>query len=115
MFLKGLELVLKVYWPEASQVSEQEIIKQAAIIGDRVEDVKGHLPELIQSCDLENYSMDRIRNALDIASASGDCCVSRVILFCKLYPIMDLIGKPFWTVFWECFHCEYVYTSLINI
>jgi hypothetical protein len=28
---------------------------------------------------------------------------------------MDLIGKPFWTVFWECFHCEYVYTSLINI
>jgi hypothetical protein len=113
--LEGLELVLKVYWPEASRVSEQEIIKQAVIIGDRVEDVKGHLPELIRSCDLENYSTDKIRNALGIASASDGRRVLRVILFRKLYPITDLTGEPFWTVFWECFRCECVYTSLVNI
>jgi hypothetical protein len=58
--LEGLELVLEVYWPEASQVLEQEIIKQAVIIGNCVEDMKGHLPKLIRSCDLENYSMDKI-------------------------------------------------------
>jgi hypothetical protein len=111
--LEGLELVLKVYWPEASRVSEQEIIEQAAIIGDCVEDVKGHLPELIRSCDLENYSTDKIRNALGIAS--GGHRVLRVILFRKLYPITDLIDEPFWTVFLECFRCECVYTSLVNI
>jgi hypothetical protein len=111
--VKDLALVLKVYWPEASRVSEERTIEQAAIISDRVEDVKGHLPELIRSCDLENYSTDKIRNALGIAS--GGRRVLRVILFRKLYPITDLIGEEFWTVFWECFRCECVYTSLVNI
>ncbi|KAF8869854.1 hypothetical protein BD779DRAFT_1681635 [Infundibulicybe gibba] len=34
-------------------------------------------------------------------------CMLRVTLFRRSYPITDLVGEEFWSVFWECFRCEY--------
>jgi Fungal protein kinase len=102
--LGGLELVLKIYWPEASRIPEGQIIEAAAKVGEHNDHVMGHLPDLICSHD-PGYSTSVVRKALGIVSNGPR--ILRVILFRKLYPITDFIGEKFWKAFWECFRCEY--------
>jgi len=102
--LKGLELVLKISWPEASRVPEGQIIEAAVKLGEHNDNVRDHLPDLISACDLEQYSTTTIRKALGINCRGPR--VLRVILFRRLYPITDLVGDEFWKAFWECFRCH---------
>jgi hypothetical protein len=104
--LKGMDLVFKVYWPEASRASEAEIIDKAHQIARQNDDVKGHLPDLIYSHDFVEYSTKEIRTAFGIETETRSPRVLRVMLFRRLYPITDLTGDKFWTAFWECFRCK---------
>ena len=102
--LKDVELVIKVYWPEASRVGEKEIIDKALEIAQHNDDVNGHIPDLICSHDYTKYSTNGIRTALGIENKGHR--VLRVMLFRRLYPITDLVGEEFWKAFWECFRCK---------
>ncbi len=110
--LGGMELVVKVYWAEASRAGEAEIIEEARRIAKRDDDVKGHIPDLICSHDFKEHSTERIREALGISSKGR---VLRVMLFRRLYPITELIGEEFWKAFWECFLCECTSAPCCNV
>jgi hypothetical protein len=116
--LEGTELVLKVYWPEASRASEVEIIAKADEIAQRNDDVKGHLPDLIYSHDFVEYSTKEIRTGFGIEARTEtetkSTRVLRVILFRRLYPITDLTGDDFWKAFWECFRCKCFRRSVVT-
>jgi len=99
-----MDLVVKVYWPEASRTGEAEIIKKACQIAEEDDDVKGHIPDLICSHDFDKHPTKRIRDALDISSRGHR--ILWVMLFRRLYPITNLVGNEFWKAFWECFVCE---------
>jgi len=107
-----MDLVVKVYWPEASRTGEAEIIKKACQIAEEDDDVKGHIPDLICSHDFKEHSTERIREALGISSKGR---VLRVMLFRRLYPITELIGEEFWKAFWECFLCECTSAPCCNV
>ena len=66
--LKGVKLVAKIYWPEASRAAEGEIIEKARQIAEQNQDVKGHISDLICSLDLDEFSTKGIRKALGIAT-----------------------------------------------
>jgi len=103
--LTDLDLVLKIYWPEESRMLEGQIVEEAAKCGEHNDHVKGHLPDLVCSYDLDGYSTANIRQTLGVAVEG--CRKLRVILFRRLYPITNLIGDRFWEVFWECFRCHH--------
>ena len=103
--LEGTELVVRVYWPEESRVSEGQIIKKARKIANRNKFVKGHIPDMICSHDFDKFSTKRIRMSLGIEFKSH-YRLFRVMLFRRLYPITDLTGKKFWDAFWECYDCK---------
>jgi hypothetical protein len=102
--LEGQELVVKVYWPEATRAGEAEIITKAVEIAGGSDDVKGHLPDLIFSHDFGQYSTNVIRKAFGIDTEGHR--VLRIILFRRLYPITDLTEDKFWNAFWDCFRCK---------
>jgi Fungal protein kinase len=102
--LGDMELVVKVYWPEASRVREGEIIETARQIAKQNDVVNGHIPDLICSHDFGEYSTKGIRTALGIVSKGQR--LLRVMLFRRLYPITDLTGEKFWQAFWECYFCK---------
>jgi len=102
--LEGMELVVKVYWPEASRVREGQIIEKARNIALENDNVDGHIPDLICSHDFDQYSTKRIRMALGIESKGHRNL--HVMLFRRLYPITDFTGEKFWKAFWECFRCK---------
>ncbi|KAF8484070.1 hypothetical protein DFH94DRAFT_338639 [Russula ochroleuca] len=103
--LEGQELVVKVYWPEATRAGEAEIITKAVEIAGGSDDVKGHLPDLIFSHDFGQYSTNVIRKAFGIETEGHR--VLRIILFRRLYPITDLTEDKFWNAFWDCFRCHH--------
>ena len=77
--LGDMDLVVKVYWPEAFRAGEGQIIEKAHEIAKRNDAVNGHLPDLICSHDFDEYSTKRIRMAFGIATESHR--VLRVMLF----------------------------------
>jgi hypothetical protein len=109
--LGDVELVAKVYWPEASRVGEGEIIEMARQIASQNKDVHGHIPDLIRSHVFEEYSTVMIRSALGIITKGRR--VLCVMVFRRLHPITDLIGERFWSAYWECFHCECISYALL--
>ena len=111
--LKSMDVVVKVYWSEASQAGEGEIIERARQIAEQYEDVKGHIPDLICSHDFNEHSTKRIRDAIRIAPKGPR--VLRVMLFRRLYPITELIGEEFWKAFWECFVCGCTSAPCCNV
>jgi hypothetical protein len=102
--LKGMDLVVKVYWPETSRATEDEVIKVAQGIGATNENVKGHIPDLVRSHDFVEYSTYTFRKLLGFNT--DGVRVLRVILSRRLHPITDLVGDEFWKAFWECFRCK---------
>jgi hypothetical protein len=106
--LKGMELVLKVYWPEESRINEADIIDEASRIAEGSKHVKGHLPDLIWARDFDGYSTKNIRKAFGIKSEGPR--VLRVMLFRRFYPITDLTGDRFWKAFWQCFRCKFTWS-----
>ena len=102
--LKDVELVVKVYWAEASRAGEEEIIEKACQIAKENDDVNGHIPDLICSRDFNECSTKRIREAMGIKCENHR--ILRVMLFRRLYPITDLLGDEFWKAFWECYRCK---------
>jgi hypothetical protein len=93
--LKDMELVVKINWPEASRAGEAEAIKKAREIAEEKVDVRGHIPNLICSCDFNDYSTNRIREGLSIITDVKDHRLLRVMLFRRMYPITDLTGDRF--------------------
>jgi hypothetical protein len=65
-----MELVVKVYWPEASRAGEGKIIDMAHQIALHNSNVNGHVPDMIYSYNLVKYSTNRIHVALGIVSES---------------------------------------------
>ncbi|KAF8875561.1 hypothetical protein BD779DRAFT_209435 [Infundibulicybe gibba] len=105
--LEAVEMVSKLYWPQASRTPEAEILERARMAGEKAEHnhIKGHLPDLIYTRDFDQYSTNHIRDLLGMETEGGKR-VLRWIVYRKLYPITDLIGKEFWRIFWECFRCH---------
>ena len=104
--LAGTELVLKISWPETTRTSEKDIIKRA--MRCKRKDVRGHLPDLVWSGDLQEYSTGLIRDRLSITTGDTRTRVARVMLFRRLHPITELTGKVFWDAFWQIFRCEQI-------
>jgi Fungal protein kinase len=102
--LGGIELAVKVYWPEGSLTREMEIIDAAQQLGETYDEVNGHVPDLICSHDFGECSTATIRDSLGVKSEGHR--ILRVMLFRRLYPITGLTGEKFWKAFWDCFICE---------
>jgi len=102
-WIEDVELVNKVYWPDASRTGEGLIIQSAQGIAEDNDHVKRHLPDMICSPDFDEYSMRQIRVIVGIASEGH--CMLQIMLFHWLYLITELIGESFWKAFWECFCC----------
>ncbi|KAF8068646.1 hypothetical protein FPV67DRAFT_1084118 [Lyophyllum atratum] len=66
--LSNMDLVLKLYWPEATRPNEAEIIQKALNIDSDI--TRGHLPNLIASNDL-GYFTANIRRELGILPTPG--------------------------------------------
>jgi hypothetical protein len=104
--LAKTELVLKISWPETSRTSEKDMIKRAMQCQNK--DVQGHLPDLVWSGDLQQYSTGLIRNQLAITLGGTRTRIARVMLFRRLHPITELTGEAFWDAFWQIFRCEQI-------
>jgi hypothetical protein len=106
--LSSLNLVAKIYRPKRSRIPEQEILEQAYQVAKTNDKVAGHLPDLICSRDVRQYSTDKIRCLFRLPSKSSR--ILRVMVFRRLYPITDLIQEQFLAAFWDCFRCKGLYT-----
>ncbi|KAF8877380.1 hypothetical protein BD779DRAFT_1448596 [Infundibulicybe gibba] len=98
-------MVAKLYWPQKSRVPEAKILEEAYRIGKGNARIEGHLPELIYTHDFDEYSTKHIRTLLGMDTEGSDR-VLRLIVFCRLYPITNLVGAEFWDAFWDCFRCH---------
>jgi hypothetical protein len=104
--IKSHDLVLKVSWPETSRVKEWKIIKQAQKLGESNKFIKGHIPEVKYTRDLDRYSTEHVRRFLGLyqEGPSGTRTL-RLIVMNRLRPIYDLDGEQFWKAFWQSFIC----------
>jgi hypothetical protein len=102
------ELVAKMYWPEESRQSEPDILEEVYKIADReLEEVDGHVPEMVWFHKFEETSTTNIRRALGIDGADGSSRVFYLIVFRKLRPITELSGKEFLRAWWHVVLCRY--------
>jgi hypothetical protein len=90
--LRDMDLVVKVYWPEASHAREGQIIEKACQIMKGNDAVDRHLPDLICSHDFEEYSTKRIHIVFGIATESH--CVLWVMLFLGIAMGNSGISQP---------------------
>ncbi|KAF9647680.1 hypothetical protein BDM02DRAFT_2526506 [Thelephora ganbajun] len=98
------DLVLKVFWPEASRHEEWKIISHAQTLGDVDKFIGGHIPQAKYARDLSHYSTRHIRDFLGLKTAPRTL---RLMVMPRLYPLYDLGGEALWNAFWECFVCHY--------
>lgn len=104
--IRSHNLVLKVSWPGALRLEEWRIIERAQTLGNVDNTIKGHVPEVKYARDFDRYSTDHIRCFLGFQQGRTSRTLTlRLIVTNRLWPIYDLDGDQFWTVFWQCVAC----------
>ena len=94
------ELVAKIYWPEETRQSEEDILKEGHNIAVDHADVKDHVPDVIWSHKFKGTSTANIREALGIDDAAVGSRSLFIIVFRKLRPVTELSGDEFLRAWW---------------
>jgi len=119
--------VIKCNWKEATQKSEQFILKdvrerlrkQASLpvdpetgeVFDESDDLRSYLPEVVAGVETE-ISTRTIRDDLKIRSHPRELVI---IVFVMLDgTINQLQGEEYWQVFWDCLRCEFALCPLVR-
>ncbi|KAF8121044.1 hypothetical protein EV363DRAFT_1366958, partial [Boletus edulis] len=98
------ELVVKVFWAEATRTSEPEILKRVHDIGKDNEFAKGHVPDVLWYKAFKDASTDKFRERLGLKTEGAR--VLYMIIFRKLRPITELTGRDFLHAWWETVQCH---------
>ncbi|KAH7922715.1 hypothetical protein BV22DRAFT_1070026 [Leucogyrophana mollusca] len=101
------ELVIKLFWPENSRESEEDILKKVYEIAKDDPDVAGHVPEFIWAHKFKETSTATIRVALNMADPFRGARTFCGIVFRRLLPITDLSDKVFLRTWWQTAMCHY--------
>ena len=101
------ELVAKIYWPEETRQSVEDILKEVHNIAVDHTDVKVHVPSVIWSHKFEGTSTAKIRETLRIDDAAVGSHSLFIIVFRKLRPVTELSGDKFLRAWWQAVLCRY--------
>ncbi|KAG2088563.1 uncharacterized protein F5147DRAFT_620882, partial [Suillus discolor] len=85
-------MVAKIFWGEASRISEPEILKKVEEIAKRHPTVEEHIPQLLWHHKFTNPT-SAIREALGVPEPTTGGRVLYILVFRKLHPITKLYGK----------------------
>ena len=102
----GNDLVVKIYWPEESRVSEVEILTRAKGYGMTIDFIGDHIPEMICHRD-PNFlcgSTKTVRQFLSLAIEGSRRL--RVIVFRRLRSIKELGEQDMLTAYLQTFFCK---------
>ncbi|KAN0073650.1 hypothetical protein V8E55_012127 [Tylopilus felleus] len=97
------DLVVKLFWAEATRTSEPDILKRVYEIAHD-KDVEGHVPVMLWYKSFEDTSTAKIRMRLGLKPEGGR--VLYMIIFRKLRPITELTGRDFLLAWWETVKCH---------
>ncbi|KAF8423739.1 hypothetical protein L210DRAFT_3569339, partial [Boletus edulis BED1] len=84
------DLVVKVFWAEATRTSEPDILKRVYEIAHD-QDIKGHVPVMLWYKSFEETSTAKVRQRLGLKTEGAR--VLYTIIFRKLRPITELTGR----------------------
>ena len=104
---KDPKVVVKIYWPEESRLSEGRIISEAYKRGKGNLDIVEHLPKMYLEHDFPEHSTNHIRDALRLTRPDGwrATRILRLAVFLKLDPIIALGGEEFMKAYLDCVRC----------
>ncbi|KAF8129366.1 hypothetical protein EV363DRAFT_1264501 [Boletus edulis] len=94
------DLVVKVFWAEATRTSEPDILKRVYEIAHD-QDIKGHVPVMLWYKSFEETSTAKVRQRLGLKTEGAR--VLYTIIFRKLRPITELTGRDFLLAFYPAF------------
>ena len=102
------EVVVKIYWPGESRLSEAYILDAARTLGKENPDIIDHLPQLVLSHDFPEYSTGCVRERLGLKPSEGrrPARILRLAIFHLLKPITTLVGEEFLRAWFDCVRCE---------
>lgn len=108
--LAGVAMVAKVYRPEDTRVSEEDLLRLAYRVANTDPDVRGHVPIMVASKtwpDPSAESMAAILGEHILGKNNGRRATRclRILLFLKLEPLYCLTGRYFMKAYLECFKC----------
>ncbi|ETW83474.1 hypothetical protein HETIRDRAFT_474620 [Heterobasidion irregulare TC 32-1] len=111
---KDQEVVVKIYWPEESRLSEGRIISEAYKRGEGNLDIVEHLPKMYLEHDFPEHSTNHIRDALRLTWPDGRRAtrILRLAIFLKLDPIIALGGEEFMKAYLDCVRCHFALWTL---
>ena len=106
-------LIAKFYWPQQTRVSEVDVIKKAAQIGETNNLVKDRIPTIVGNIDPPHVtcSTSLIREFLGLDTAGAR--VLRVIIFRRLKELKYLDEEDMLIAFLDCFFCRLVLRFLV--
>lgn len=93
-------------------MSGPEILKKVHEIAEREPDVKIHVPVMVFSRKLLNYSTATIRVCLNLPAKGA--WVLYLIVFQKLMQITKLVGVEFLNYWWETVKCDPLFILGLN-
>ncbi|ETW83210.1 hypothetical protein HETIRDRAFT_439698, partial [Heterobasidion irregulare TC 32-1] len=111
---KDEKVVVKIYWPEESRLSEGRIISEAYKRGEGNLDIVEHLPKMYLEHDFPEHSTNHIRDALRLTRPDGRRAtrILRLAVFLKLDPIIALGGEEFMKAYLDCVRCHFALWTL---
>ena len=103
---EGNNLVVKIYWPEESRMSEVEIIKKAKEYGETIKFIGDHIPYTVCHRDPKFLcsSTKTIRQFLGLPIDGSRCLC--IIVFRRLQSIKELKEKDMLTAYLQCLFRE---------
>ena len=105
--------VVKFSWVEETRTREYEVYLKIKDVARSDDEVKGHVPDLVDHTAFDGTSTSVIRNALGVPIRGSRLLVA--IVFKRLDgTIRDLSGAEYWKVYWETFLCEFTFFHQIS-
>ncbi|KAG2083002.1 hypothetical protein BD769DRAFT_1682918 [Suillus cothurnatus] len=98
-------MVAKIFWGEASRISEPKIMDRVKEIAKVHPTVQGHIPELLWHHTF-TYPTSAVREALGVPEPTVGSRVLYILVFRKLHSITKLHGKEFFDVWRQCILCH---------
>jgi hypothetical protein len=98
-------MVAKIFWGEASRISEPKILDRVKEIAKVHPTIQGHIPELLWHHAFTNPT-SAVREALGVPEPTVGSRVLYILVFRKLHSITKLHGKEFFEVWRQCILCH---------
>ncbi|CAE7057925.1 unnamed protein product [Rhizoctonia solani] len=99
-----LPLVAKLYWPNQDRPHEAEIIDRAR----KVKGLEDHLPLAVARRDINSSSTKHIRDELGLTNSPRRPRLLRILVFEKLFDILQRTGDQFIFAWLECVRAHYL-------